>query len=135
MIISASTLRFVDLSIPPTFTIYNEILKASILNPIIVKGAVDDLNFYREDLIFGWGYGKGLAKFSNFEPTHACIINYFGTLAYLALWNRYLLGQIKLNDLDVIKRNKDDVLLKASRVYKELGEVIRENEDNLVFCR
>ena len=90
-LISMSTLRFVDISLNPNSQVYNEILKALVLNPVIIKGAIDNLSFKREDVLFGLGIGEGAAKFNNFKPTYACIIGSLGRLAFLSLYNRYLL--------------------------------------------
>lgn len=134
-LISMSTLRFVDISLNPNSQVYNEILKALVLNPIIIKGAVDNLSFKREDFLFGLGIGEGVAKFNNFKPTYACIIGSLGRLAFLSLYNRYLLGYINLkNNIEYIEQEKNKLMKEATIIYKELGEVIKSNEDNLVYA-
>ncbi len=133
-LISASTLRFVDLSLDPMSEVYEGILKGLVLNPIIIKGAVDNIYFRREDIVFGWGIGEGKAKFSNLEPTDCCIIGTLGELAFISLYNRYLLGYINSIDERYIREEKDQIIRKSSKVYRELGEAIRENEDHIVFA-
>ncbi|TRM74080.1 hypothetical protein DJ523_05745 [Sulfolobus sp. E5] len=133
-LVSASTLRFVDLSLDPLSEVYEDILKGLVLNPIIIKGAVDNIYFKREDVVFGWGIGEGRAKFGNFEPTDCCIIGTLGELAFISLYNRYLLGYINNVDINYIREEKDKIIRKSSKVYKELGEAIKENEDHVVFA-
>lgn len=135
-IVSASALRFVDLSLSPFSKIYDQILKSLVLNPILVKGGVDDLFFERIDVFFAWGKAKEFARFNNFKPTHACIVGSFGKLAFLSIFNRYLLGYLKLDDriIDYVKREKDKIVNESALIYKELGETIKANEDNLVYA-
>ncbi|AHC52625.1 hypothetical protein SUSAZ_09580 [Sulfolobus acidocaldarius SUSAZ] len=131
-LVSASTLRIVDITFPPESEIYDGLLRGLVLNPIVVKGAVDNLYFKREDILFGWGLGEGIAKLGKFEPSDYCIIQPLGELAFISLYNRFVMGRLTLDE-SYVRREKEKILEISSKVYRELGEVVIENENNLAY--
>ncbi|MEW9492146.1 MAG: hypothetical protein TQ35_0008115 [Candidatus Aramenus sulfurataquae] len=131
--VSATTLRFVDVGVPLSSKLYDRVMEALSLNPLVVKGVVDNLQFTREDEFFGWGIGEGRANLT-LKPSQAekyCLIGELGELLALSVHNRAVLGMLSAEPY--LLKQGEEFLESHTKVYRELGEVIRSREDEILL--